>query len=45
MDLVLFEYALMHVVRIGRICMTRRSPGMMIGVGGSGKQSCVRLAC
>jgi len=35
----------MHIVRIARIVMTKRSSGMMIGVGGSGKQSCVRLAC
>jgi len=35
----------MHIVRIARTVMTRRSSGMMIGVGGSGKQSCVRLAC
>lgn len=45
MDLVLFEYALEHINRIARLSMTRRSSSMMIGVGGSGKQSCTRLAC
>lgn len=44
MDLVLFEYALEHVQRIGRCLMTPRNSVMLIGVGGSGKQSCVRLA-
>jgi len=45
MDLVLFDYALEHVCRVGRLVMTKRASCMMIGVGGSGKQSVTRLAC
>jgi dynein heavy chain, axonemal len=44
LDLVFFKEAIQHVLRISRVIFQERGNAMLVGVGGSGKQSLSKIA-
>ena len=44
MNLVMFRFAVEHISKVARILKMDNGNAMLIGIGGSGRQSCSRMA-